>query len=463
MKKPKIGLLGLMLDGYEPIFPGIIQDQSNFAAQVADELQPYAEVTFDKMATNRKEIEDTVKKYNDMQLDGILIVLFAYSHSGWLLKAMQENKLPLAMAVLQPQEYMLPEYTEYNFTINQGIQGAQDNANILNRLNIPFQVYAGSRHSDRFYNFFANFAKAAMAYTFLKSMKVAVIGKMNNMSDIFVDEVALQQKFGCEVDYEYIGTVRKLMDEIPEEDVRERIEYETTVFDVDATMPTEVHGEAVRQYLALKKLMEDNQYEAITVHFETLGADGRFNRLHFLAASNLMADGYGYAAEGDLMCAALMRLAMFACNGMVHFSEMYAMDFKSESILMCHAGEGNWKTARKDRKPRLANKVFNEGGLQNPPTPLFTMEPGKATVVSFAYLGDGRYKFIVTYGEILDKCDLDGCELPYLFFKPECGFEHLAEEWLRQGGTHHKAVTFGDTRSFWKMLADMLGITYCEI
>ena len=463
MRKPRIGLLGLMIEGYEPIFPGIIQNQNEYAKQIVAELAPYADVTFDALATNRKEIEDTVKSYNQKELDGILMVMFAYSHSGWIINAMQQNKLPLALAILQPDEAMLPTFTEYDFTVNQGIHGAQDNANILHRLGVPFQAFAGSRKSDRFKNFFDTFAKASMAYSCMKTMRVAVVGKMNNMGDVFADDLGLQQKLGCEYSYEYIGSIRSLMDEIKEEDIQARMAYEREVFAIDESMTDEVHGEAVRQYLALKKFMEDGDFEAITIHFETLGIDGRFNRLPFLAASNIMADGYGYAAEGDSMCATLMKLAMYACGDNATFSEMYAMDFASESILMCHAGEGNWKTARKDRKPRLIDKVFNEGGLDNPPTPLFTPEPGPATVISFPYLGNGKYRFVVSYGEVLDKCDLAGCEMPYIFFKPECGFEQCAEEWLRQGGTHHEVVTLGDTRAFWKMLADMLDIEYSEI
>lgn len=463
MRKPKIGLLGLMIEGYEPIFPGIIQNQNEYAKQIVAELAPYADVTFDALATNRKEIEDTVKSYNQKELDGILMVMFAYSHSGWIINAMQQNKLPLALAILQPDEAMIPTFTEYNFTVNQGIHGAQDNANILHRLNIPFQAFAGSRHSDRFKNFFDTFAKASMAYSCMKTMRVAVIGKMNNMGDVFADDLGLQQKLGCEYSYEYIGSIRSLMDEIKEEDIKARMAYEREVFAIDESMTDEVHGEAIRQYLALKKFMEDGDFEAITIHFETLGIDGRFNRLPFLAASNIMADGYGYAAEGDSMCATLMKLAMYACGDNATFSEMYAMDFASESILMCHAGEGNWKVARKDRKPRLIDKVFNEGGLDNPPTPLFTPEPGPATMISFPYLGNGKYKFVVCYGEVLDKCDLAGCEMPYIFFKPECGFEHCAEQWLKEGGTHHEVVTLGDTRAFWKILAEMLDIEYSEI
>lgn len=463
MRKPKIGLLGMMLDGYEPIFPGIIQDRNNYAQELVKDLSEFADITFDALATNRKEIEETVKRYNVLELDGILMVLFTYSHSGWIMNAMQRNHLPVALAIMQPDEVMTPEFTEFNFTINQGIHGAQDNANMLCRLGIPFQAFAGSRKSQRFATFFKTFAKAAAAHHSLQGMRIAVVGKMNNMCDVFADDIGLQQKLGCEFSYEEIGSMRTLMDSVAEEDVQARMAYEREVFQIDESMTDAVHADAVTQYLALKKFMEQGEFDAITIHFETLGIDGRFERLPFLAASNLMADGYGYAAEGDAMCALLMKLALLACDGQATFSEMYAMDFATQSVLMCHAGEGNWRTARKDRKPRLIDKVFNEGGLANPPTPLFTPEPGEATVVSLAYMGHDKYKFVVSYGEILDKCDLNGCEMPYLFFKPSTGLDCCVESWLKEGGTHHEAVMLGDTREYFKMLAKMLDIEYVEV
>jgi L-arabinose isomerase len=53
--------------------------------------------------------------------------------------------------------------------------------------------------------------------------------------------------------------------------------------------------------------------------------------------------------------------------------------------------------------------------------------------------------------------------MPYLFFRPECGFETCAQKWLEEGGTHHEAVMMGDTRAYWKALAKMLDVEYCEI
>ena len=59
-----------------------------------------------------------------------------------------------------------------------------------------------------------------------------------------------------------------------------------------------------------------------------------------------MAKGYGYAAEGDVLTASLV-YAGHMLIGDAHFAtEMYAMDFPSDSILQSHMGEGNWKIAR---------------------------------------------------------------------------------------------------------------------
>lgn len=462
LRKPKIGLLGMMIEGYEPLFPGITEVQKEHAAKIADSISDIADVDFPGVACNRKMIEETVKHFNDEKCDGILIVLLAYSHSGWIVNAMKDNKLPLAMAVLQPDDTVTPEFTEYDFTRNQGIHGSQDNANILMRMKIPCQFFAGSRKSDRFREFFTNFSQAARTYTALRSARVSVIGKMTGMGDLFTDDIRLNEITGAEFCYNSIGSIYSMMNKVTDEEIANEIKREKEIYDIDKSMPEDAFKYAVRQYFGMKKFMEENEYDAFTLHFETLGEDGRFESLPFLAASNLLEDGYGYAAEGDALCALGVLASRLISGRDVTFSEMYALDYPTGSILFCHAGEGNPKTARKDRKPRLVYKVFNEGGLKNPPTILFTPEPARATVVSFAPSPDG-FKIIASVGNITDKCDLDGCEMPYLFFKPDVAMEELVEKWLSFGGTHHETIIYGDVRESLKMLASMWGCEFVAL
>lgn len=461
-RKPKIGLLGIMIEGYEPIFPGIIKNQEKYVREnLIPTISDIAEIDFPGPACNRKAIEETVRHFNQSGCDGIMIVLLAYSHATWIVRAMQDNRLPLALAVLQPSDAMTEKFVEYDFTINQGIHGAQDNANALMRLGVPCQFFVGSRHGEEFRSFFTDFSTASFVYSSLRGMRCAVIGKMTGMGDLFTDDVNLYAKMGPEFCYVSIGEIYKRMQEVSESEILAEMEKEKAIFNVDKNMPEEAFKYAIRQYLAMKKFLEEGDYDAFTLHFETLGEDGRFESLPFLAASHLLADGYGYAAEGDALCACAVKVAHLI-SGNANFSEMYALDYPTRSILMCHAGEGNYLTARKDRKPDLIYKVFNEGGLKNPPTTLFTPEPGVATIASFAPDNNG-FRIAVSKGEITDRCDLKGCEMPYIFFKPNNKMETLVEKWLQFGATHHETVMYGDRVRVLKMLASMWKCDFIEL
>lgn len=208
--------------------------------------------------------------------------------------------------------------------------------------------------------------------------------------------------------------------------------------------------------------LESMGYAGYTAHFEEFGADGRFTQLPLLAASSLMVDGYGYAAEGDATTAMLVAAMMRLC-GIANFSEMYMMDLKRDAILLCHAGEGNWATCRPDQKPFLMDRVFNEGGLGNPPTPIFTPAPGPAAVMSLAHVGGERFRLVYAHGEMLDKRDLRKCDMPYMFFHPRSGVRECVKAWLEQGGTHHEAIVYGDQTARIRLWCTMLGIEFVSI
>ena len=78
--------------------------------------------------------------------------------------------------------------------------------------------------------------------------------------------------------------------------------------------------------VALEGILSERGCDAYSTHFDAIADDGRFARLPLAAASTLMAEGYGFAGEGDALTAALVR-AGHLLIGDAHFTEMYAMDF----------------------------------------------------------------------------------------------------------------------------------------
>lgn len=462
-RKPRLGLLALMTDGYEPIFPGITARQENYARELASQMSPYAEIRFEGIGGNRGEIAKIVCRYNQEELDGILIVLLTYSHGAYLLKALEDNHLPLAMAVVQPDQEVQDDWGELELTVNQGIHGAQDNANAILHSKTACAFFAGNRMETLFLEFVEDFAKACYTRSRLKNMRTGVLSRMCGMGDILTDEMEFLRQIGPEMCHDTIGSVYSLMEQVTKEEIDGQIEYDRSVHEVDPRLTYESHAEAAKMYLGFRRYLENQGFDAFTAQFDQFKDDGRFRQLPLYAASNLLADGYGYAAEGDYMCASMVAAAGALGNLDANFTEMYTMDFAKKAIIFCHAGEGNWATAAKGRKVRLIDRYLGEGGLENPPTYLFTPRPGTATLTSLASIGGGKYRLVMAKGEILPKSDLKRCEMPYIFWRPDCGMEACVEQWLRNGGTHHEVINLGDVTRRWKMLMDMLGCEYVQL
>ena len=124
--KPRLGILALMLENYESLFPGFIDHQTKYVRQILNDLADVAEFLFPGPAGNRAEIEHLTAQYNAEGADGILILLLSYSQGQYLVRAMQQNHLPLALALVQPNETVGDDFGEWELTINQGIHGSQD-------------------------------------------------------------------------------------------------------------------------------------------------------------------------------------------------------------------------------------------------------------------------------------------------------------------------------------------------
>ena len=95
------------------------------------------------------------------------------------------------------------------------------------------------------------------------------------------------------------------------------------------------------------------------------------------------------------------------------------MDFPSDSILMSHMGEGNWKIARSDRPVRLIKRPLGIGRLADPPTFLFQYQPGPATLAPrWSRWRASAFRLVVAEGENLDSQLLPALEMPYGQFRP---------------------------------------------
>jgi L-arabinose isomerase len=461
--KPKIGLLGIMQELYDEMIPGITEHQAAYARAVAEQLEGVAEVVFTRPARNRDDLEAISRGLVADGVEGIMIVMLTYAPAMRSVRALLEVPVPLMLANIQPERSVTASWDMDDLTYNQGIHGAQDQANALLRAGIPFSVITGDWRSEEFAESFSEWARAAHAISSLRRTRIALLGyPMNGMGDIQYDAPALLRRLGPMIVNEDLGALVGRIEAVRDADVEALLVLHGERFQVASDLPRERHEYAARIELAIRAMLEEHGYAGFSFHFDSIGGDGRFRQLPLLAASDLMAEGYGYAAEGDTNTATLVCAAQ-AMIGDAHFSEIYAMDWELDSVLISHMGEGNWKLARKDRPVKLIDRPLGIGGLDNPPTPVFSAEPGIATTAALVALEGEFYRLVVGRGEVLDTPELPNVEMHYFHFRPEQGMEGFMDEWLSLGAPHHFVTNLGDHAESWRRFAELLELDYEEI
>lgn len=461
--KPKIGLLGIMQELYDEMIPGITEHQGAYAAEVAQRLGDVAELEFLRPARNRADVEVITRQLLERGVDGIAIVMLTYGPAMRTVRALLQAPVPLLLANIQPERAVTAAWDMDSLTYNQGIHGAQDQGNALVRAGIPFSVLTGDWRSDAFARAFEDWARAARAIAVLRSARIALLGyPMNGMGDILYDAPALLRRFGATIVSEDLGGLIGRIDAVADDAVQALVAQHRERFAIADDLPAERHEYAARIELAIRAMLEQGDYRGFSFHFDSLGGDGRFRQLPLLAASDLMADGYGYAAEGDTSTATLMCAAQ-ALIGDAHFSEMYAMDWELDSVLISHMGEGNWRLARRDRPIRLIDRPLGIGRLDNPPTPVFSAQPGPATTAALVQVEGEDMRLVVGLGDVLDTPELPNVQMHYFHFHPQRGMEPFMDDWLRRGAPHHFVTNLGDQRGRWRALAELLELDYEEI
>ena len=463
-QKPRIGLVGIMQAIYDDMLPGITERQAAYAQAVAAHLSDVADVQFSKPIKSRADFEEVIEGYTRARVDGLLIVMLTFGPAMRIIRALAETSLPLMLANIQPERNITDRWDMGDMTYNQGIHGAQDTANTLVRLGKRFPVVTDDWRAPAFKQRFEDWARAAAALAYWRRMRLAVFGyAMDGMGDIRVDEHSFLRNLGPEIVYLAPGDLYRAMLDATSEAIRAVIDYEDSIFEIDPRLSSEQREESARYQVALKRILEAGDFGAYSTHFGAIGEDGRFRFLPLAAASNLMAQGYGYGGEGDV-CSAAAVAAGHALIGDGNFTEMYAMDFDRDTTLLSHMGEGNWKLARKDEPIRLIDRPLGIGRLSNPPTVLFRLEPGPATLVSLAPIGSDQFRLVIAEGEIIpDSPVMPALEMPYGEFRPRSGVRECLNGWLRAGGTHHLCMNQGHHAARWTLFAEMAGIEHAIV
>jgi L-arabinose isomerase len=462
--KPRIGLLALTLELYEQLAPGLRAARERWLREsVLPRLAPWADVHFTCATYRPEQVASIVADCERQDCDGLLVMCLTYAPSQMVMPALARTRLPIVLWNTQALAAVDASYDADQMLHNHGVHGTQDLANVLVRGGVPFHHVTSHLDDAEALDELADWFAAAQAVAALRRARLGLIGyPFPGMGDFAVDTTHLATTIGCRWDAISVAEYNRRAAEASETAVRDTVaEYQRMYAVADDVSVGDLEATA-RAELALRALVTERRLQALSYQFLAFGDDDRSETLPFVGISRLMAEGLGFAGEGDLIGAAGTFLLNQLCPP-ASFSEIFTIDFRGNGLLLSHMGEANAAMVRPDRRLALVAR----------PTPITrtrarqlalvtTFAPGPATLCALALGPAGRWRLIASQVEIADFGPLS-LPVPHTKIITSSDVRAWLTDYAQAGGPHHHALALGDARPRLQIAARLLGADYFEI
>jgi L-arabinose isomerase len=348
--------------------------------------------------------------------------------------------------------------------LNQSAHGDREYGFILSRMRRNRKVIVGHWQDPAIQQKLANWLRVAVAWSDWQGMRIARLG--DNMREVAVtegDKVEAELKFGYSVNGYGIGDLVEKVRRVSEERVKEHLNLLEAQYEL---MPDIRAGgkrrenlvEASHIELGMRDFLEEGGFKAFTTTFEDLHG---LKQLPGHAVQRLMADGYGFGAEGDWKTAALVRAMKVMGHGLkggTSFMEDYTyhLDPAGMRVLGAHMLEICPSIA--SGKVSMEVHELGIGGKDDPIRLVFDVAEGAGINVSVIDVG-GRFRMLINPCRVVAA----GHSLPKLpvarvMWIPEPDLPTAAAAWIHAGGAHHTGFSMAVTEEMMEDFADMADI-----
>jgi L-arabinose isomerase len=215
--------------------------------------------------------------------------------------------------------------------------------------------------------------------------------------------------------------------------------------------------EAARIELGLRTFLQEGGFKGFADTFEDLHG---LVQLPGIGAQRLMAEGYGFGAEGDWKTCALVRAMKVMGHGLpggTSFMEDYTyhLDPRGPSVLGAHMLEICPTIAK--GKPSLEVHPLGIGGKADPVRLVFDTPPGRALNASIIDLGN-RFRLLVNEVQVVPGKPLPKLPVARALWKCEPDLATAAAAWIYAGGGHHTGFSQSVTTEMLEDFAEIAGI-----
>lgn len=438
-------------------------------------------IVYKGTVNSSKEVEQVMKEANnDNKCIGIITWMHTFSPAKMWIHGLQALQKPLLHFHTQYNAEIPWDTMDMDFmNLNQSAHGDREFGHICAHLRKPRKVVSGYWKDEKPQKQIAVWARVAAAWADSQDMRILRFGdQMNNVAVTDGDKVEAEVRLGYHVDYYPVSNLMEYYKKVTEKEANELVEEYKKLYLIKIDESgEEVYWEKVKNAakaeIAIRRVLIDENAKGFTTNFDDLGSvdvnDPNFiglDQIPGLASQRLMAEGYGFGAEGDWKSAALYRSVWFMTQGLpsgCSFLEDYTLNFDGENsaILQSHMLEICPLIAA--NKPRLEVHYLGIGIRKSHTARLvFDSKVGAGVTATIIDLGN-RFRLVVNDVECIQPKPLPKLPVANALWIPMPNFEIGTAAWILAGGTHHSCFSYDITPEYWEDYAEIADIEMIHI
>jgi L-arabinose isomerase len=424
-----------------------------------------------------KPVLTTSESIHDLCLDanktknciGLITWMHTFSPARMWIAGLRSLHKPLLHLHTQFNQELPWSTIDMDFmNLNQSAHGDREFGFIGARMRLKRKIVVGFWQDAAVHAELGAWLRAGCAWHDAQFLKVARLGdNMRNVAVTDGDKVEAGIKLCYTVNGYGVGDLVKTMQQVTDAEVQKLVAEYDEAYQV--AQPLRADGckhqsllEAARIEIGLRHFLKENGSRAFTDTFEDLHG---LAQLPGIAVQRLMADGYGFGAEGDWKTAALVRAVKVMSQGLkggASFMEDYTYHLKNGSqVLGAHMLEVCPSIS--DDKPSAEIHPLSIGGKEDPVRLVFTAAGGKAVNASVVDMGN-RFRLIVNQVNVIaPEQPLPKLPVARAVWIPEPNLKVAATAWIMAGGAHHTALSRSLTPEHLENFAEMAGMEYLLI
>lgn len=401
---------------------------------------------------------------------GIIAWMHTFSPAKMWIRGLQILQKPLVHLHTQFGRDIPWSEIDMDFmNLNQSAHGGREFGFINTRMRLNRKVVVGHWQDEAVVQKLGTWARTACGWHETQHLKVARIG--DNMREVAVTEgnkVSAQIQFGYSVNGYGLGDVVAKVEAVSDHAIDVLVQEYDDSYKMAASL--QAHGdmrsalrEAARIEIGLRAFLEEGGFHAFTDTFENLHG---LQQLPGLAVQRLMADGYGFGAEGDWKTAALVRAMKVMGSGLEggnSFMEDYTYHFNPARMQVLGAHMLEICPSIASAMPSCEIHPLGIGGKEDPVRLVFDAGVGPALNASIVDLGN-RFRLLVNTVDAVEPAQsLPKLPVARVLWEAHPDLKTAAAAWILAGGAHHTCYSESLNPEYMEDYAEMAGIEYVLI